>query len=158
MNYNLGRGRESMKKENYNLEEKIEFKFSTLGFTDEKNNLREELMTIEAEDIAKKLKSVTTAQLRAFFNEIKALRNKLESKDDEENFEKIYPLILMVKSKVQYRYSKDKIRLKILKEFIFAGIDRIIFEKKQGNGREAFKNFAIFFETIVGYAYEYVKN
>lgn len=160
MNYNKGYGNKEKdnRRESYNSQESIKFIFSEKGFTDTKGNLREELMTVEAEEIAKNLKDVTTAQLRAFFNEIKALRNRLENKESEENFEKIYPLILMIKSKVQYRYSKDKNKLGVLKNFLFAGIDRIMLEKKEGKGKEAFINFAIFFETVVGYSYEYIKN
>ena len=43
----------------------------TLGFTNAKGYLREELVTTEAEEIAQSLSSVSTAQLRAFFNQDK---------------------------------------------------------------------------------------
>lgn len=137
----------------YDNPEPVVFEFSKLGFVDSKGNLREELMTIEAEKIAKSLEKVSTAQLRAFFNEIKALRNRLENNSKEEHFEKIYPFVLMIKSKVQYRLAKDK-KLEPLKNFLYAGIDEIQKQNKIGRGKETFENFAIFFETIVGYAYK----
>lgn len=137
----------------YDTLEPVVFEFSKLGFVDSKGNLREELMTIEAEKIAKSLEKVSTAQLRAFFNEIKALRNRLENNSKDEHFEKIYPFVLMIKSKVQYRLAKDK-KLEPLKNFLYAGIDEIQKQNKIGRGKETFENFAIFFETIVGYAYK----
>lgn len=132
---------------------KKEYEFTKKGFTDKDGILREELMTVEAENIAKDFATVTTAQLRAFFNEIKALRNRLESNNTEENFKKIYPLILMIKSKIAYRVAKDR-KLTPLKEFLYAGIDEIQKSNKVNKGKEAFENFAIFFETIVGYSYK----
>lgn len=59
----------------------------------------------------------------------------------------------MIKSKVQYRIAKDK-KLEPLKNFLYAGIEEIQKQNKVGKGKEAFENFAIFFETIVGYAYK----
>ena len=137
----------------YDNPEPVVFEFSKLGFLDNKGNLREELMTTEAENIAKSFERVSTAQLRAFFNEIKALKNRLENNDNNEHFERIYPFILMIKSKVQYRIATDK-KLEPLKNFLYAGIEEIQKQNKVGKGKEAFENFAIFFETIVGYAYK----
>ena len=138
---------------NSNPTPKMEYKFSKLGFTNAKGYLREELVTTEAEEIAQSLSSVSTAQLRAFFNEIKAMRNRLESNKSDENFERIYPLILIIKSKIQYRCNKDPKKLENLKNFLYAGIDEIQKQYKLGKGRETFENFAIFFETVVGDTY-----
>ena len=85
----------------------IELNFIKYGFTDEKGNLREELLTKEAQDIAKHLikeDKLSNSQLRAFFNEVKAINNRLD--DKKENFEKIYYMLLMLKSKIEYRASK----------------------------------------------------
>lgn len=133
-------------------DQEIEYKFKKHGFVNEKGYLREDLVTTEAEEIAQSLKKVSMAQLRAFFNEIKALRNRLENNKSDENFEKIYPLILIIKSKIQYRVNKDK-NLIPLKNFLYAGIEEIQKQYKVGKGKEAFENFAIFFETVVGYSY-----
>lgn len=133
-------------------DQEIEYKFKKHGFVNEKGYLREDLVTTEAEEIAQSLKKVSTAQLRAFFNEIKALRNRLENNKSDENFEKIYPLILIIKSKIQYRVNKDK-NLIPLKNFLYAGIEEIQKQYKVEKGKETFENFAIFFETVVGYSY-----
>lgn len=136
-----------------------EFPFAKAGFVDEKGNLRETLMTKEAEQIAKYLKDdeLTKSQLRAFYNEIKAIKNKLSISKDEDKFSEIYPLILMIKSKVVYRASrgtsKDKKKMSGIKRFLELGIEQIQKENQKGKGREAFENFAIFFEVVVGYAY-----
>ena len=138
---------------NQNIEK--EFKFSKNGFTDAKGNLREELMTVEAKEIAEYFKSdrLTKSQLRAFYNEVKALKNRLSINKSEDKFAEIYPLILMMKSKVAYRASKDKKKMDGIQKFLNSGIDQIQKENKNGNGRKAFENFAILFEVVVGYAY-----
>lgn len=132
-----------------------EFPFAKVGFVDEKGNLREALMTTEAEQIAKYFKDdkLTKSQLRAFYNEVKALKNKLNIDKDEDKFSEIYPLILMMKSKVAYRASKDKKKMDGIKRFLDHGIEQIQKENRKGKGREAFENFATFFEVVVGYAY-----
>lgn len=132
-----------------------EFPFAKEGFVDEKGNLREALMTTEAEQVAKYFRDdkLTKSQLRAFYNEVKALKNKLNIDKNEDKFSEIYPLILMMKSKVAYRASKDKKKMDGIKKFLDHGIDQIQKENRKGKGREAFENFAIFFEVVVGYAY-----
>lgn len=134
----------------------IELNFIKYGFTDEKGNLREELLTKEAQDIAKHLikeDKLSNSQLRAFFNEVKAINNRLD--DKKENFEKIYYMLLMLKSKIEYRASKqnDGKKMKGFKKFLTESINYIQTENKTGKGYEAFKNFVIFFETVVGYCY-----
>lgn len=142
-----------MQYERNNFEQRIKYEFEKKGFVNEKGYLRENLVTTEAEEIAESLKFVSTAQLRAFFNEIKALKNRLASKNTQENFEKIYPLILIIKSKIQYRYAKEPRKLSALKDFLYAGIGEIQKQNKIGKGKEAFENFATFFEIVIGYSY-----
>lgn len=123
-----------------------------------KKRLREELMTSEGENIAKLFKKngLTKSQLRAFYNEVKALKNKLDG--NENNFESIYISILMLLSKVEYR-AKDS-SLSGLKEFIKMGVYYIKEEYNEDvkAGIKAFKNFALFFEVVVGYTYGRLKN
>lgn len=124
----------------------------------DKKRLREELMTSEGESIAKLFEKngLTKSQLRAFYNEVKALKNKLDS--NENNFESIYISILMLLSKVEYR-AKDS-SLNGLKEFIKMGVYYIKEEYNEDvkAGIKAFKNFALFFEVVVGYTYGRLKN
>lgn len=133
----------------------IKFEFIEKGFWDAKGNIREDLITTEAENIAKSFlgdgrNKLSNSQLRAFFNEIKGLNNRLA--DKEKNWENVYPLVLMVKSKIEYRASKDK-KMAPLKNFLLKAIGYIQKENRNGKGYEAFKTFVIFFEAIVGYSY-----
>lgn len=129
------------------------FEFENKGFTNKKGYLRDELITTEAKDIAQSFKDdkLSKSQLRAFFNETKAINNRLG--EDREKFDSIYPLILLMKSKIEYRASKDKDKMKNLKDFILKAISQIQKKKNEGKGYESFKNFVIFFEAIVGYYY-----
>lgn len=157
MNNYQGYRQNNSGKNNTQEEKKYDWYFIHHGFCNEKGILREELMTDEAPNIAKNLGSASRTQLRAFFGEIKGLRNRLLEKEEEtqqEEFEKIYPLILMIKSKINYRYDKDfksKQNLSALKQFLDAGIERIQKENKLGRGCKAFLDFSLFFETVVGY-------
>lgn len=151
-NYNSSNDRANYSKD---TKEKIKLDFTNLGFTDKNGNIREELLTNEAYSIAQYLikgDGLSNSQLRAFFNEIKAINNRLD--DKKENFEKIYYMILMIKSKIEYKAStKDGKKLNGFKDFLTEAVEYIRKENKTGKGYEAFKNFVIFFETIVGYCY-----
>ncbi|MGF6907605.1 type III-A CRISPR-associated protein Csm2 [Fusobacterium sp. PH5-44] len=130
------------------------FNFEKEGYRDENGIIREDLITKEAELVAKWFgeDKLTNSQLRAFFNEVKALKNKVDGKEEE--FLKVYPSILLLKSKVQYRANKDGQKMKTLRDFILKNVDQIMKENKNGlkAGFDAFINFTIFFETIVGYS------
>lgn len=138
----------------YNTPE-IELNFIKEGFTDKKGYLRENLITEEAQSIAKHFvrEKLSNSQLRAFFNEFKAINNRLN--DKTENFDRVYPMILMIKSKIEYRASKkgEETKMKGFKKFIVEAINYIQKENKEGKGYEAFVNFIMFFETVVGYSY-----
>lgn len=85
-NYNSSNDRANYSKD---TKEKIKLDFTNLGFTDKNGNIREELLTNEAYSIAQYLikgDGLSNSQLRAFFNEIKAINNRLD--DKKENFEK----------------------------------------------------------------------
>lgn len=132
--------------------QEIDFKFFKEGYWDNKGNIREELLTIEAEEVAKSFKEgrLTNSQLRAFFNEIKGLSNRIDGK--KENWDKVYPMVLMIKSKVEYRSSKDP-KMASLKHFLKRSVAYIQKENRANKGYEAFETFVIFFETVVGYSY-----
>lgn len=128
-----------------------DFEFVKKGYLDNKGNIRENLLTIEAEQIANSFYKVKNSQLRAFFNEIKILKNKIN--EDEKKWDEIYPMVLMIKSKVVYRCSRNK-EIYELKKFLMESIKYIQDQNKLGKGYETFKVFVIFFETIVGYSYK----
>lgn len=130
----------------------IDLKFKKEGYWDNKGNIREDLLTIEAKEVAQSFKNggVTNSQLRAFFNEIKGLSNRIDGK--KENWGKVYPMVLMIKSKIEYRCSKDR-KMEALKHFLMNSVAYIQKENRADKGYEAFETFVVFFETVVGYSY-----
>ena len=127
-------------------ENKIKFTFEEYGFIDDNENLRENLITKQSKEIADTFKKdgLSNSQLRAFFNEVKAINNRLGDKKDLNKFASIYPLILMIKAKIAYRANKDN-KMKNLKSFLDSSIEYIQKENRNGKGCETFKNFVIFF-------------
>lgn len=124
---------------------------------DKKTILKENLLTKEARDWANKFiqpsrptghdrnPPLSTAQLRKFYGEVKALETKIEAK----GFAQIKPLIKMLKSKAAYSCPTRGGNKKIPDEFkIFLNemVDHIEDEKD-------YKAFAITFEAVVGYFY-----
>lgn len=134
--------------------QKVEFDFEKKGYLKD-GIIREELITEEAEKIAKEFNNnrLSTSQLRAFFNEVKAIKNRV--KDDGSNYNMVFPLILMLKSKAEYKgSSKGNSKIPaVFKDFLIANIDRLSKDKKEGNSKVAFDAFVMFFEAVVGYFY-----
>jgi CRISPR type III-A-associated protein Csm2 len=133
------------KKQQQQVENQLEIKFR-----DENGNLRRELLTTEAESIAKSFErsGLTNTQLRKFYNEVKALQAQIEATEgnDEEKFKKNEALIAMLKSKVAYaRHRPQGEKIEELKKFIDACVDKI-------HSLQDFKDFTIFFEAVVGFA------
>ncbi|MGL4629482.1 MAG: type III-A CRISPR-associated protein Csm2 [Cetobacterium sp.] len=134
--------------------QKVEFDFEKKGYLKD-GIIREELITEEAEKIAREfnINRLSTSQLRAFFNEVKAIKNRV--KEDGSNYNAVFPLILMLKSKAEYKgSSKGNSKIPaVFKDFLIANIDRLSKDKKEGNGKGAFDAFVMFFEAVVGYFY-----
>lgn len=135
----------------FNRPEPIDFKFMKEGYWDNEGNIREELLTTEAREVAKSFKEgkLTNSQLRAFFNEVKGLSNRIDGK--KEKWSEVYPMVLMIKSKAEYR-NKDK-KIEPLKHFLMKSVAYIQKENRADRGYKAFETFVIFFETVVGYSY-----
>ena len=94
--------------------------------------------------------SLTSSQLRRFFNEFRQLEKKVRVDD----FPKVLPLIKMVKSKASYAANRSQSKIpKSFKEFLVNNINMI-------NSKDDFVAFMLFFEAIVGFFYglEGVKN
>lgn len=116
--------------------------------------IREALLTDEAERIAgrfvgKNLREpdLSSAQLRKFYGEVKALQAKIEAHSKEE-FEKYRPLVKMMKAKVAYA-SNSKKQGRVPDEFKNF-IDRCVGAIQTV---EDFKAFALHFEAVVGFYY-----
>ena len=131
------------------------YEFSKKGYVNSDEILRGDLITVEADEIggilAVKAK-LSNSQLRAFYNEVKALETKIG--DKVENFPKNYPMILMMKSKAAYKKGSQSSKIPLeFKDFIDENIDLIKKRNGEGKGKQAFDNFVIFFEAVVGYFY-----
>ena len=114
--------------------------------TESKDILRKELVSTEAKNIAENMK-ITNSQLRAFFNELKKLKQKYVD-EDEKNLDKLHVELLILKSKLEYKKGGKKITNEF-SEFMEKNIDIVIKE----NTIQSYKDFLVFFETVLGYMY-----
>jgi CRISPR type III-A-associated protein Csm2 len=89
---------------------------------------------------------LTSAQLRKFHGEAKALEERIKTTDD---FKKIRPLVKMLKSKVAYACPVTGSDRKVPEEF------RKYIEEMVDNIEDVkdFKAFALCFEAVVGFFY-----
>ena len=87
---------------------------------------------------------LNSSQLRRFYGEVKGLHNRLVH---QEPFERLLPMIKMIKSKVYYGYGRKNNSLpKEFAEFLLGGIDQIQDQKD-------FEAIALYFEAVVGFMY-----
>jgi CRISPR-associated protein Csm2 len=87
--------------------------------------------------------SLSSAQLRRFFGELR----QLEKRVNAIGFEKVQPLIKMVKSKASYAANPSNPKIpNSFKTFLIENIDNIT-EKKD------FEAFMLHFEAVVGFFY-----
>ena len=132
-------------------------------FYEEKDKLKESLLTSRAEEWAKSFinpkqpadrwqrnPKLTSAQLRKFHIEAKELEERVKNleKPDEE-FPKLRPLVKMLKSKVAYacpNTGKDRKVPEEFRKFIEEMVENI-------NDRKDFMAFALCFEAVVGFFY-----
>lgn len=124
-------------------------------FLDSDGFIRAELLDREASEIADELSktNLSTHQVRKFYDEVKQYKTRLDKGDD---FKKIFPLILMLKSKAKYAFSKEKDNkkkdgLKLFYEFICQNIEKIK-EEDAKDKKEKFDAFCLFFEAVYGFA------
>lgn len=132
------------------------------GYTDSSGNMKEQFMLGEAETLSKYLAGnktidrygnekyfgVTSSQLRQFYGEIKALQAKMGK--NGEDFSKVYPFVLMLKSKAAYKQSNGNIP-ESFKQFIDVNVEMIKNANKEGKGFLTFNNFTMFFEVVIGF-------
>ena len=117
------------------------------GYRNEaKTALRKEIVSKKSKEIAENMQ-ITNSQLRAFFNELKRLKQKYTDENNK-NIEKLHIELLILKSKLEYKRGGKKIT-KEFSEFIEKNIDIVIKE----NTIQSYKDFLVFFETVLGYMY-----
>ena len=138
-----------------------------MEYFNEKGNIRSELLDEEAKALADSLmipqkerdgsvrrnrqgkalpdakKTLNSAQLRKFYNDFKQLEKKVAKQD----FEKVKPLIKMVKSKASYASNPSNQKIPPqFKQFLINNVDSI-------NSKEEFEAFMLYFEAVVGFYY-----
>ena len=131
-----------------------------MSYFDASGNIYAELLDQKAKDQADKFveyhfnrrrqknelnkqKSLSSAQLRRFFSEFRQLEKKVKAK----GFEKVKPLVKMVKSKASYAANPSNPKIpKAFKDFLIKNVDEI-------NNEEEFGAFMLHFEAVVGFYY-----
>lgn len=105
-------------------------------------------MISNAEIIAKKIarKKDSYTQIRKFYDELLSLQKKVKSDND---FEKIQPMVYLVKSKAAYALGRDNIA-EIFYEFITQYVSNII-------DKNSLNSFLLYFEAVLGYIKYYNK-
>lgn len=108
--------------------------------------IKEEFLDSKAKSEAGKFYKLNPSQIRRFFSEVKSLEKRLKDNNESEDyFQKILPLIKMLKAKVSYAYGRQVVT-KEFEEFINEKINMI-------KTKEDFKAFVLHFEAVVGYFY-----
>ena len=129
-----------------------------MGYFDSSGNIHTELLDGDAKKTAETFvtmdsrtnkpdknagKTLSSAQLRRFFGEFR----QLEKKVNLMGFEKVKPLIKMVKSKASYAANPSNPKIPpSFKAFLIENVDNI-------NGKEDFEAFMLHFEAVVGFFY-----
>ncbi len=123
-----------------------------IRFRNEAGNLRKELLTDDAIRYAELFKkpdgdaALTNHQIRRFYNEVKALEAKIEATSFEQN----EALVHMLRAKVAYAKNKPAGKVpSVFKDFIDNCVKEI---NKAGDKEQAFQDFALFFEAVMGFA------
>lgn len=128
-----------------------------MSYRDETGTIRIQLLDQEAKSVADGFaqrdpknparflrdKSLTSAQLRRFFGEFRQLQKKVEAK----GFDKVLPMIKMVKSKASYAANPRSRKIPdSFRDFLIKNVDQI--KEKQD-----FEAFMLHFEAVVGFYY-----
>ncbi len=126
-----------------------------MEYFDQSGNIKTELLDEKAASIAESFVekdrrnpnrlsrgSLSSAQMRRFFSEFRQLEKKVKFKD----FDKVKPLIKMVKSKASYAANRPTPIPKTFKDFLVNNINGI-------NTKEDFEAFMLHFEAVVGFFY-----
>lgn len=128
-----------------------------MRYFDQSGNIQTELLDEGAKTLAESFvkrnprnpkrlidkESLSSAQLRRFFSEFR----QLEKKVDVMGFDRVKPLVKMVKSKANYAANRPANSIpKSFKEFLVSNVDQI-------NTQKDFKAFMLHFEAVVGFFY-----
>lgn len=139
----------------------------------EKNIINKDLFKFYAEEYGKRFKDISSNQIRKFYDEIVSLLNQLDVPSG--NFETLYPMILMLKSKVAYSAGKEtsdfkksvekalkkgkkpeewkKKKIQTWDEFnnFIKILVKMVNNSSPEKGEKDFRALKLFFEAVVGY-------
>ena len=131
-----------------------------MSYYDKDGNIRAELLDGEAKKVAEsfirrvedprrggmrddKRNTLTPAQLRRFYGDFKQLQKKVGA----QGFNRVKPLIKMVKSKAAYSANPNNRKIPdAFKDFLEKNVDAI-------NDEKDFEAFMLHFEAVVGFFY-----
>jgi CRISPR-associated protein Csm2 len=119
-----------------------------MGYFDSSGGgIKEELLDRKAKELAesfiKKPDVLSSAQMRRFFGEFRQLEKKVNAM----GFQKVKPLIKMIKSKASYAANRPSNKIpESFKNFLIANVDSI-------NEKPDFDAFMLHFEAVVGFYY-----
>lgn len=118
-------------------------------FLDSEGYIRPELLDKEAKDVADQLKAtkLTTHQVRKFYDEVKSYKARM---DRNEDFRKIKPMIVMLKSKAKYAATR-KSEMRTFYDFIAESVNKIT-QGDEAEQKARFKAFCLFFEAVYGFS------
>lgn len=119
-------------------------------FLDGEGNIRPDLLDDEAWQWAGVFKrdGLTTHQVRKFYDEVKKYKDRLDKPG--ESYQRVKPLIVMLKSKAKYAATK-KPKMASFYEFMKQSIDQIKTEG-EADQKKKFNAFCLFFEAVYGFA------
>ena len=129
-------------KDNHNNQKNL----PKINFDYEKNP---QLFGKVAEEWAKQLESESrkevnkSSQIRQFYDKLLSLYEKSQNIEDNEYSKKVYPFVVMLKSKVAYAKTRKKVS-NTFEQMINSCIDQSVSKKN-------LETFKLFFEAVIGF-------
>lgn len=112
--------------------------------------LRRELLARDALDWAGALRGVSQTQLRNFYSEVKSLQARIQN-DRNGEFENYRALVGMLNAKVAYACARANADSKGGFKNLEKMIKRCVYLSQLDESSEAFNDFALFFEAVLGF-------
>lgn len=121
------------------------------GLLDKKaQEVASRFISVQSDGGRSRVNGVSKTQMRRIFDEVKRYEKIL---DEKHNWDEVYPLIRMIKSKVTYTVERAKEKSRwdaryydSLKEFVTAGIDNV-------KGENDYRVLCLLFEAVYGFYY-----
>ena len=127
---------------------------------EEKKIIHRELFNKTAMECAQDIKMVSKTQIRRIYDELKRLKRRVDQTNTKEDFDKIFPYILLEKSKIAYTIARAKKNINRKEAQKITSYDKLkaIFDKylnpENIKDKDDYTVFCDFMEAIVGFHYE----